>query len=195
MKAKRFVSLFLALVMALSLAVPAFASDPVREPATVPCDEPYDEERIFDPTQADFIDIIEESHTRGANKPTEFFNLDGATYAVDGTFDTSIYTSYYFYPNAQGKLFYNMKFEWQVNGTTGFAVERGVRVECWDRTDNKMVTDTSFGMKLQADGSYSLVIETDERVVYNLNPTHQYYFRFSKAHDGYNATVKGTIHT
>lgn len=58
-----------------------------------------------------------------------------------------------------------------------------------------MVTSNAFDMKLQANGLYSLVIETGGWRIYNLDPTHNYYFRFRKSFDGLNATVTGTIHT
>lgn len=195
MKKRHVLSALLSVVIVLNMVVPAFALDPRQGSASVPSDEPSDGGIYFDPTQIGVIDIIEESYMRDGNRPTKFHNLDGQPYGVEGTFDTSIYTSYYFYPNAQGKFYYNMKFEWQVANISGFAVQRGAGVECWDRTTHRKVTDATFEMKLQANGSYSLVIETGNRVVSNLDPTHQYYFCFTKAHDGYNALVTGTIHT
>lgn len=187
MKKRRVLSAILAVIMTLTMTAPAFALEVAYEPTTAPCDE----ERIYDSAQAD---IIEESYARDANKPTAMFNLDGKDYHVNGTFNTTIYTSYYFYPNAQGELFYNMTFQWQVE-TAGFPNLRGAKVECWDKTQNKRVTEDKFDMKLQANGLYSTVIETGGWRVYNLDPTHQYYFRFTKSFDGINANVTGVIHT
>lgn len=181
-KLKNFIAGVLMSCMVLSLFVPAFAAAAPGVPGTEPCDAVL----TYDPTQTG--GLISEK-TRGAKAPTEMYNLDGKNYSVNGTFDTTIYTSYYFYPNADGELFYNFTFEWSVPK----GAQVGVSVECWDKTDGKRVTENKFLLPENEDGSYGPIFNTGSWRIYNLNPTHQYYIRFTKSFDGFNAQVTGTI--
>lgn len=162
-------------------------SEKIYEPKVEPCDT--DEEKVFDPEHVD--DIIVESIGRGASIPKDFFNLDGQDYWVSGTYDTTIYTSYYFYPNASGELYWSFSFEW-----TGVNyLQKMARVELWDKTDNKLVNSADFYMLKNNDGTYGPWIHTGNWRFFDLNPVHQYYFRFSKTWDGINANVIGVVFT
>lgn len=127
--------------------------------------------------------------SRGSKKPTKFYNLNGADYDVDGTFDVSTFTAYYFNPNADGKLYYNLVVDWEES----YAVQKGAGVECWDKTTNKLKTTASFKMKVNSDGLYGPTVETGNRVISNLDPTHDYYLRIYKSTDSVVAHVTGTI--
>lgn len=184
---KRIMSLVLALVMCVGLVVPAFASEVVCEG---PLDS-SDREVIYDSMQAH---ILQESHARDANPPKNMFNLNGAVYSLDGEFDTSVYTNYYFYPNADGRLCYNVTFKWSAT-EHGMATQRSAHVDCWDKTLNKLVASSiDFPLELNDYGLYGPTVKTGARNFYNLDPTHQYYLRFVKTPDGFLATVKGTIY-
>lgn len=183
-KSKKFLAVLLTVCMILTTAVPAFAAEVDAEPMTAPSNV----KRIFDPSQAD---IIRNDLVRGAKKPTQLFNLDGANYYVDGLFDTTIYTSYYFYPNADGELYYSLTFQWEESVGT----ERSVGVECWDRTTNSLATSNSFSLAKNSNETYGPSVSTGSWRIYNLDSTHQYYFRFTKSFDGIDANVTGTIYT
>ena len=70
-------------------------------------------------------------------------------------------------------------------------------VECCDKTTGKMATQDTFKLAPNHDagGTYGPTVETGSWHVYNLDPTHDYYFRFTKTFDGVHATVTGTIST
>lgn len=181
---RKFLTVVLGVCMTFTLSVTTFATELDDGPKSEPCDIilPYD------PAQADSMVV---GATKGAKVPNEYYNLDGRDYNVKGNFDTTIYTSYYFYPNADGEFWYNMTFTWE----TTRGVQGQATVECWDKTTGKMATQDIFKMSDNGDGTYGPTIETGGWHVYKLNPTHQYYFRFTKSFDGVHADVTGTIST
>lgn len=153
---------------------------------STPSNEPSGEILIYNPDQAD---VLLPPNARGAKVPTTMYNLDGQDYAVSGTFDTTIYTEYYFYPNANGVLYWNFTFTWQNVSVT----EKYVAVQCWDKTENRMVAESTFALGENADGTYGPAVTTGSWRTYDLDPTHQYYYKFTKSFDGFNAIVTGTI--
>ncbi len=190
-KTRKMVSLLCAVMMMFTMAVPAFASEAMCEPVT----NPSDRLMIYNPNQ---IRTIEASITRGRDKPDEMFNLDGEDYFVNGIFDSSVYTSYYFYPNAEGKLGFIFTFIWETPRPfeDGFPNQRGVSVICCDLSDKgKEVSTANFDMELQSNGLYNPIIRTGYWNFYNLNPTHKYCLLFSKGDHGINAEVLGYIYT
>lgn len=167
------------------MVFPAHADSVGSEPATHPSATPI---AIFNPADAD---IMQESFAWGPKPPIQYKNLNGQTYHIFGAFDTAIYTSYYFHPNAHGVFNYSFTFTWQAPCGT----QRMARVECWDKTTNKMVLSRSFDMSENSNGLYSPFIVTGAWKVYNLNPNHTYYLRFSKTFDRINATVNWVVYT
>lgn len=122
---RKFLVVVLGGCMIFTVSAPAFAAELEAGPKSEPCDIvlPYN------PAQAD---SMVNGDTRDASIPSKFYNLDGQNYYVNGTFRTTIYTSYYFYPNANGEFWYNMTFTWvEPRATQGQAT-----VQCWDKTTN-----------------------------------------------------------
>lgn len=179
---KKLVAGILMSCMAFTLSVPAFAAEDVAMQGA----ETGDVAVVTDSTQ--LVDMIG-VEPRGADKPTKMWNLAGNDYEVYGTYDTTIYTEYCFYPDADGNIYYDVTFTWQE--PRGVAVAAGV--EWIDKTTGKQVTDMSYPLPENNDGSYGPSVSTGLRKVYGLNPTHQYYARFTKAFDGVIAVVEGTI--
>ena len=179
---KKLVAGILMSCMAFTLSVPAFAAEDVAAQGTKPCVETV----AIDSAQNEDSVVIE---PRGAKKPTKMWNLDGQDYHVSGVYDTTIYTEYYFYPNADGKIYYEFTFTWQEPR----GVQVAASVEWWDKTTGKQVSDDNFNLPLNPDGSYGPSVSTGPWYAYGLDPTHQYYIRFTKAFDGVDATVTGTI--
>lgn len=175
---KKLLSLLLALAMCLSLSVPAFAAVDLPAVGTPP----------LSANNIQFETVTIE--VRGSRPPEALYNLNGQTYTINGLFDTSIYTEYYFLPNADGKLYYNVTVTWpnQYNNV------RGIRVECWNADTGNRVSNVSFEMQQNSDNSYGPTVSSGPRVISGLSNTSHYYFRFVKATDGIDATITGTIY-
>lgn len=192
MKIRKILSVLCAVAMFSAMLPTTFAAETPNisadsfETEYEPMEEPSDVNLVFDPARAD---IMEVDISRGAKPPKDMVNIDGEPYDVEGLFDTTIYTSYYFYPNANGELYYDFTFTWQETCAT----QRGACVKFIDMETQKCVLESPYDMSENSDGSYGPVIETGGRKVYNLNPTHRYYIHFTKSFDGVNATVTGTI--
>lgn len=150
-----------------------------------PADVATDVEIVYDATNSE---TIGNDNLRGANKPTEFFDLSKKDYNIDGTFDTRIYTSYYFTPNEDGEIYYSISIRWSEECFDG----RVGTVVCWDKTTNREVTRKSFEVQPE-NTPYTPVVRTGNRRVYNLNPDHEYFFCFEKTFDTVKANVTGTI--
>ncbi len=183
---RRFLAVVLGGCMVFTLSAPAFAAELDDSPRSEPCD-------VVLPYDSTHADNMVNGNIRGASKPTTRYNIDGNDYSVNGYFDTIIYTSYYFSPNGKGEFWYNMTFTWDEKRV----YEGQMTVECWDKTTGKMATQDTFKLAPNHDagGTYGPTVETGSWHVYNLDPTHDYYFRFTKTFDGVHATVTGTIST
>lgn len=176
---KRLLSLLLSLAMCLSLCVPVFAAE--DSPAVV-TRIPVIDNTVFETPPV---------FNRGDSIPSKPINLNGEDYTISGVFDTSIYTEYHFYPDANGKFYYNVTLTWP----NSYVTIKGIRVECWNYDTNRRVTNTSFEMELNDDNLYGPTVSSGTRVVHDLDSTCRYYLRFVKATDGIDATITGTIYT
>ena len=175
---KKLLSLLLALAMCLSLSVPAWAAETLPVEGVQPI--VVGNMEIEPPP----IEIY------GAKPPKNLYNLNGQSYPINGLFDTSIYTEYYFLPNADGELYCNVTVRWP----NKYNNVRGMSVECWNKTTGKCVSDNSFEMRQNSDGSYGPAVYSGTISLSGLNSTNFYYFRFTKATDGIDATITGTIY-
>ena len=181
---KKLVAAVLMSCIVLSLSAPAFAAEDTKTPGMEPCDVVLN----YDPTQAGGL---VNGELRGKSVPTKFWNLDERDYNVSGVYDTTIYTEYYFLPSGNGDIYYNFTFEW----TEPRGVQVAATVEWWDKTTGKMVLSESFALPDNGDGTYGPKVSTGSWHAYNLDPTHQYYVRFTKAFDGIDVNITGTIST
>ncbi|MDD6045893.1 MAG: hypothetical protein PUC97_00505 [bacterium] len=164
----------------------SFAESSGSDARLIPGNAPSNEITEFDPTN---VNVISESQTRGANPPTKLFDLSNSNYSVSGSWRYLIYTSYYFYPNAEGKLHWNFTVEL----ADCFVNQTSFTVDCWDKTTNRKVTSTTFYSELQPNGAHGLYISTGNWNTYNLDPSHKYYFAFLKTNDATEASITGTI--
>lgn len=187
---KRILPLVLAFILSLSCLPEAFAASTYQAPIiNGPTDSKSDATRDFDPTNADVLHEVSPL-ARGASAPTSLYNLDNNDYSASGTFKIKLYSSYYFYPDENGKLYYEFTVTWP----NSYMVQKGITVECWDKTDNKKVTSTSFSMTASGpEQLYGPAVSTGSRVISNLNTEHTYYFAVSKTSDAISATLEGTI--
>jgi hypothetical protein len=159
--------------------------------ATIPVtdSETTEVELEFDPVNADVLYELSPL-MRGTGVPLSMYNLNGQNYTLSGSFAHLLYTNYYFYPNASGKLYYNLTVTWPSQSM----VQKGISVTCWDKTTNTQVTDTSFSMSLDPFTQlYGPSVHSNNRVLSNLDNTHQYYLIITKATDSITATLSGTI--
>lgn len=128
--------------------------------------------------------IISNNVTRGASAPTDFWNLDTENYYYSGsvseTQGASLFTSYYFLPTTDGKLY-----------VEGFAdivepyYSQDMKIYLKDMTDNKTVlTVTLSDDEKLHDPSYDGLKFTLYYYNFrynNLNPNHFYYLYFNTA--------------
>lgn len=179
---KRALTLFLALVMCLSLCTPAMAEEDLQ------LGKEMTNELILTTAASEpgsGTDIL----PQGDKAPKNVYNLNGRNYTANGTFDTTIYTEYCFYPDATGFLMCNFVIDWGMQLPNA----RGSSVTCWDKTTGTKVRTVKFVMDENANGLYGPTIETHDIKFYTLNPDHTYYFHISKATDSINATITGII--
>lgn len=180
---KSFVSVILALAMTLVLCIPAFAAE--CETAT---DSAAEVEIIYNTEE---LGIPESGITRDARPPREFYDLSHMSYSVNGTFEVSIYSAYYFKPNEDGELRYNVVVTWENEFEVGPLLPT-MTVECWDRTTGNQATTKTFESETDH-WPFLPVIPSGNRLISGLNPDHEYYFIFRKDITGVLATVTGTI--
>lgn len=171
---KKIVAIVAVIAAICSLSAPAFALEPNN----------YAEVE-FNPTNA----YAEEVVPYGAKAPTQEYNLNGASYSVDGNFKTTIYTAYYFAPNARGELSFNLDFTW----TSQSAVQKAATVHLYSTSSNKEIQSWEYFMEENADGNYGPVVSTGVKKITNLDPSQKYYFWFTKTTDSQLVDVTGEI--
>ncbi len=169
----------IAACMMFSMSVPAFAAETDKAPMSEPCDDVslHDSARVGD---------MENGITRGREIPDQLYDLEDRSYTVNGRFDSTIYTEYYFYPGDDGDFWYDLYFTWDEQSERGAYVS----VQCVDKTTGRTATADDFELEYG-----ETAIATGSWHVYNLNPDHQYYFAFTKSLDGVGVDVHGTIRT
>lgn len=96
MKKRIFSGLFMAFMVMSMMSNTALAT--FTEPVDSPAYEVLEAKPAYEGLDIG-LDV-----SRGSKKPTKFYNLNGADYDVDGTFDVSTFTAYYFNPNADGNV-------------------------------------------------------------------------------------------
>lgn len=186
-KRRRCLSMVLLLLfLAVIGTEPSFALSPSSDASPTPGNAPSDETVVFDASKAH---TLAESQMRDGDPPTQLYDLSHSDYNVSGSWRYLLYTSYYFYPNSDGKLHWNFSVELAGSYTN----QSSLTVDCWDKTANKKVTSTTFYAELQPNGLYSRYINTGNWNTYNLDTSHTYYFTFIKTNDATEASITGTI--
>ena len=185
---KRALTLLLALVMCLSLATPAMAETLSTD--SLPFGTVQTNDGLDISIQDDFSGS--ENLTRGARIPTQEYNINGSDYRVNGIFDTTIYTEYYFAPDATGFL----KFDLAVDWGQSYSYMRSISVTLWDRTAGSKVSTLKYYTEENTyTGLYEPTVYTGEIRFFTLDATHKYYLHISKTTDSINASITGTIST
>lgn len=180
---KKMISLILALAMSLVLCVPAFADE-----GKISVDSAADAEIAYNEEEAE---MLESDITRDFQPPKTYHDLSKKSYEINGTFDTSIYTLCYFKPDANGKISYSVDVEF-INEVEELQLPT-LTVECWDRTEKKQVTTTTFKSESKIIQPFFSIIRSGDRAITGLNPDHEYYFVFSKQMWFRNANITGII--
>ena len=167
---RKFISILLILIMSLSGSILAFA----------------DTESIND----SYTDILTETDDaqRSTKIPSTFYNLQKGRYQFSAdSFSVSLFTNYYFCPNAKGELTV------YANMTVG---KRGVptqlKVHLMDLNKKNYVSGkyVSNETQMTSDGTYTTYV-TVKKTFTGLDPNKFYFFEISKTNDGQYAKAMG----
>lgn len=185
---KKATSLILVLAMSLALCIPAFADE-----GEIPVDSAADVEIAYN----EEAEMLEDDIARNNKPPRALHDLSKKSYEMAGTFDSSIYTLYYFKPDANGKISYSVDLtfvdEVEIEDGDEDKYLPTLTVECWDRTDNKLAIATTFKSKSNIVRPFFPTISSGNRAITGLNPDHEYYFLFRKDMWFRNANITGVI--
>jgi hypothetical protein len=174
MKKKRFISMFLAVVMLFSISVSAFAAVPekVEEKASKIVDF-----KFTGPVDTNYNSLLR----RGTSPPSSYWNLVN-DYNGSASWDTNIYTNYYFSPNSSGELFVDFSLDYGYDPNP----DRQFQIVLYKTTSSSSLT------------TYTRVVdeqyESGSVRFYNLDVNTFYYFKFSKTYDGVYADLDFTVY-
>ena len=143
---------------------------------------------------SNFVDVLSEYNpSRGTSAPTTQHNLANNPYSLSGYFQYRAFTNYWFQPDGNGKLCYNIRITYQ-NITLPWQMQKALTVEVYNRSTNKIVDTQTVNSGLYfGGGGYNDYIVA-QRTVTGLSPTTGYYIVIRKTDDGLNANISGTIY-
>ena len=141
------------------------------------------------------VDILSEYDplARGTSAPTTQHNLVNNPYSLSGYFNYRAFTNYWFQPDGNGKLCYNITITYQ-NVTPPYHLQKNLTVEVYDKSTNKIVDTQSVDASLYPGGGGYNAHITAKKTVSSLSPTGGYYIVIQKTNDGLNADISGSIY-
>lgn len=145
--------------------------------------------QVFEGVNPASTDILIEDFSRGTSVPTNQWNFSKGAYNFSAQFYVNVYTNYYFFPNASGKLKVTAAVVWPNN----YTVQKKLTISLFKKGGGATPVGTVFGYtNLMSNGLYSSGASAS-KTFSGLDPNAYYYVGISKTTDSITAGLSGTV--
>lgn len=147
------------------------------------------QDQVFAGVDPASTDILVEDFARGTSAPKDQWNFSKGAYSFSAQFSVGVYTNYYFFPNASGKLKVTATAKWPNNYTT----PKKVTITLYKKSTLVKEVDSASGYtNSTSNGLYSSKASVSKTFT-GLDPNAYYYVRITKTTDDITAELNGTV--